>query len=342
MKTIIILIGSVSLLSACGLFISSDPDSFSQWVGNSIALVKMDQGYEELSFCVFTSDNSYNSNNRFAWLIPLPASAEYASASYAALEGLTKISGPVYQSSYSALSCSDNPEPADAWGGDYYEVLNNDRLDPTSQDTVYAESLAVISNWLANQGFVLSAAGQDLVRKYIEKGWKNYYVAIYLMGGYQNRVDVKLRFASSEPVIPMEIARANKFIYYNYYYGVDNDPNVTLYAYAVSDHKKANAWAELRYANNLSQKEIDNISVKYPGLGDDLTSGDYITKLAISYTEPTQSIESDVTFTDAADNIEYRQLYDKYSYYYYGSFDPFLVLVAFYFFKRKMNKRDVR
>jgi hypothetical protein len=200
----------------------------------------------------------------------------------------------------------------------------------------------VISNWLTNQGFVLSAAGQDLVRKYIEKGWKNYYVAIYLMGGYQNRVDVKLRFASSEPVIPMEIARANKFIYYNYYYGVDNDPNVTLYAYAVSDHKKANAWAELRYANNLSQKEIDNISVKYPGLGDDLTSGDYITKLAISYTEPTQSIESDVTFTDAADNIEYRQLYDKYSYYYYGSFDPFLVLVAFYFFKRKMNKRDVR
>jgi len=344
MKTLLCLITVVSCLPACGLLIS-EGDTNTQYLSNSLALVEMDQGFEELTLNVYTI-NSTNSTwdtliKHFAWLIPLPAMPEFEDANDAIVQSLSQITGPVFRRRIDYGGCYNSESQEEPWGSDYYEVMESELNNHVSRDTVFAESLAVITGWLASRGFNLSTIAANLVEKYIGRGWKYFYIAVYHIPHdwpASNRVGVRLRFASNEPVIPMEIAKANKFTY-DYNNNYDAFDHINLYAYAIAEHKQAHAKADLLYANKLNPEEIDNITSDHMALGIKFTSGDYITKLVFSFQSPDQDITSDLIMTDAADDNEYRELYSPDAYYYYMTVDPFLLLVAFYLFKLKWRKR---
>lgn len=343
----------ISFSLACGLFVSTDQDSNPVYVGNSVALIKSNQGYEELSMYIFVRIYEYYKHDtipgKFAWIIPLPGRPEVSSPNYSVFEGLSKISAPVYKKGgYDYyLDCSYRQPPQDFYGKDYYEVLQYPIREPEIYDTIYAETTDTIINWLANQGISLSSQVQNLLQTYINKSWQYFYLAIFT-AMFEGKVGVKLHFASSSEVLPMNIARANEFVYYHsgYYYGdyyYDGDEQISVYVYSISDHKRAYPSGALVYANSISLDELQNISDDFPNLGSELASGDYITKLKISYKEPDQSINEDIVLQQASDDDEYRELYESNDPIHYFAFDPVLLFLVCLMLRRKIRcLRNVR
>ncbi len=338
MKKLILSIVLVSLSYACGLFISTDQSSSPASVGNSVALIELAQNYEELSFYVHVE--YYDGDENFAWLIPLPAMPEVSSPNYSIFEGLSKISAPTYISrKHNDFGCSYYEGTGqEDYGRDYYEILQHETISPQFFNTLYAEAVDTIVAWLEYQGITLPSQSQNLIQEYIDKGWNYFYIAIFGGDFYGAKVGIKFRFASNEEVVSMHIARTNEFLYhYGYYY----DENcISMYTYSISNHKKTYSLGKLVYANSLNQNEIDAINEDFPTLGSKLESGDYVTKLEISYVEPNQSIIEDIVLQNAPDDDEYREFIEEYSYWYFA-INPLFILLAVLLLRQKIKVKSV-
>ena len=86
--------------------------------------------------------------------------------------------------------------------------------------------------------------------------------------------------------------------------------------------------AELVYANRVTSEELEHIARDLPLLGEYLMPEDYITKLKVVYTDPSD-ISSDIYLYQSPDDTEYHELWDPY----YGSVafgNSYLVLLLVY------------
>lgn len=324
MKKYFIILCFVSLSSACGLFLSVNPDSYHVNVGNSVALIDQEQGYEKLSLYVRLeiSQNYEYDSARFVWLIPLPTRPEIDDPDYQLFEGLSAISAPVYkETDYYGCAPYSYEEKA-LYSRDYYEVLQYESISPDSADTLYAEDIDTIINWLSNLGFTATSEQRKSIQYYIDKGWNYFYIALFKDIDYiwAAKAGIKFRFTSTEEVIPMHITHTNRFFY-------RSQDTFSVYTYDIANCKKAYVHGKLMYANSLTQNEVNSIERDFPALGSALESGKYITKLNISYENPEKTIVDDIVLDDAPDNKEYRELVGRDEYWYYGV-SPFFVLVA--------------
>ncbi len=330
----------VSCLSAYGMFVSSGQNT-PVYSGNAVGFISVEQNIEQLDLYVYVQKDYMDTV--FAWIIPLPAMPEVSTPELSAFTGLSRISAPVYKQQYDYGCEYSSPEVEDLYGKDYYEVLGYEMIYPQTSDTLYVENIDTLVNWLAAYNIPLSAQSQNLVTSYINKGWMYFYVAVYRTTMYHGKVGISLKFASEIEVLPMEIARGNAFTYYcdGYYSDYDNQIyTISIYTYSITDHKRAHALGKLLYANYINQDEAANIAADFPTLGAMLENGDFMTKLRIDYPHPDENIVDDIILTVAADDDEFRELYEEYDYVYMGMSPLFiLILLGILFFKNKLRQQ---
>ncbi len=341
MRILILFIALVSTATPYGLFVSDTPDSV--FTGSAIAMIKSEGDYEELSLFVIVRAN--HSSKKYAWLLPFPAQPEIGSIDYTFFDALSKISAPVYkETGYYDWACSGSYEPqAESVSKDYYEVLRFSTTTAIFERAIYTDTVATLIDSLANHGIILSQSSKEVIQSYTDKGWKHFYMGIFTSNDTK-KVGVKIRFATNEYVLPMFSAHNNKFTYYNHgYYSIPYDSyyygklQINVYTYTLSAHKKAYALGLLGYANHFTEDEIQAIDIDFPGIQSKFVSGDYLTKLKISYLEPSQSIKEDITLQDAPDDDEYREIAESYDYVLY-SINPIFLLLAFLMLRRKLRK----
>ncbi len=303
-----------------------------------IALIKHYGNIEELSIL---AKLNYVSQG-FAWVVPLPATPEIEEVNTDIFSELAEISKPVYQyrSYYFDCSSSGNPlREGDGRGDDYFLIVENAKnFDFLSTVVVYTNHVDSLKNWLEDNGYSVSEQVISYIQSYIDKNWNHFFCAKVLSGeSDRNSVGVKLTFATEEPVYPMKISRSN---YYSYAYPV-------LFLYVISAHKMTFPKSNLLYANQINEDELQKIKEDLPELGTYLSQDDFLTKLYKQYTSSTEM--EDITLSQAVDDKEYRELYGRNYYYYYGINVPlfpfgiflYLLINYLYYFYKKRKKLKV-
>ncbi len=303
-----------------------------------IALIKHYGSIEELSILA----KIYYGGEGFAWIVPLPSTPEIDEVSTDLFSELAEISKPVYQyrnSDFYCGSASPGYDRGEGKGEDYFIIIENAKnFDFLSTVVVYTNHVDSLKNWLENNGYSVSEQVISYIQSYIDKNWNHFFCARITSGGYdKNSVGVKLTFATEEPVYPMKISRAN---FYSYDYPV-------LFLYVISAHKMTFPKSDLLYANRINEDEIKKITEDFPELGSYLNQDDFLTKLYKQYTSSTEM--EDITLAQAVDDKEYRELYGRNYYYYYGINVPlfpfglflYLLINYLYYFHKKRKKLKV-
>jgi hypothetical protein len=297
-----------------------------------IALIKHYGNIEELSILA----KLFYVSQGFAWVVPLPSTPEIDEVNTGIFSELAEISKPVYRYRSYDFDCSSpgiSYDRGEGKGDDYFLIVENAKnFDLLSTVVIYTNHVDSLKNWLENNGYSVSDQVISYIQSYIDKNWNHFFCAKVLSGeSDRNSVGVKLTFATEEPVYPMKISRAN-------YYSSSS----LLFLYVISAHKMTFSKSDLLYANRINEDELKKIKEDFPESGAYLNQDDYLTKLYKEYTSSGEM--EDITLTQAVDDKEYRELYGRYYYNYYGMnvplfpFGLFLYLFInylYYFFKKR-------
>jgi len=334
-KTIFFLLIVCFKIFGDGVMIPPTNYNYEIYGSGQIALVKHYGSIEELSIL---AKLNYG-NQGFAWVVPLPSTPEIDEVSTDFFSELAEISKPVYRYRSYDFDCS-SPQPGygrgEGKGEDYFLIVERSKkFDFLSTVVVHTNQVDSLKTWLENNGYSVSEKVISYIQAYIDKNWNHFFCAKITSGASdRNSVGVKLTFESGDPVYPMTISRAN---FYSY-------PYPLLFLYIISSHKMTFPKSDLLYANLINENELKKITEDFPELGAYLNKDDYLTKLSKEYTSASEM--EDITLTQAADDKEYRELYGKYYYNYYGMNVPLfpfglflylLILCLYYYIKNRIK-----
>lgn len=330
MKKLISLIIFLALSYADGVIIP--PPGYEIESGGQVGILKYFGTTEELSI-VF---DSYSTGRSIAWIIPLPGPPTINTVSLDLFEELAKLAAPVHRNEYYyGGSCYGAPSSNldQEYSRDYFEIIQNLTLGFLTTVVIHTDKADSLKNWLRSNGFSTPDNAITLFQEYIGKDWTYFFAAKTDSTVFYDALGIQLSFTSAEPVFPMKISSANKYI--SWYY----DTKIPLYLYAVTDHKMTFDGSTLKYANMISAKELDEIGKDMPFLKSYLSVGNYLTKLEKRYASASE-MNADLVLKQAADDKEYRELIEPGGYYYYGDGLLWLIFIwPCYYLYRKVRQK---
>lgn len=283
------------------------PPEIEIWEPNQLAILKHSEGFEELSIVVKFEGNV----NDFAWVIPAPSQPSVDDVSHEVFDELAYLSRPIYRDRGAGCGCEDGGGWLYPFGGregssDYEERV--DEVEIVGEGTVgllhylilHATNAGVLQDSLESWGYHYPEEAESLFDYYIAKEWE-YFVTARVdtsgIGGnsghyYGNLQPIKLSFESDEPVYPMKISSLSS-------------QGTELILYVVTDHRMTFEKSTIRFANKLTEEELDGIGEQYPHLSEVFDEPCFLTKLE-RYLTPSQM--EDITPEQAEDDQEYREI----------------------------------
>ncbi len=304
MKKYLLFITALSLLWSDGSLWPPVGD-YEVYSSSQVAVLKKIPDGEELSILVKVVWSHYYSG--FAWIVPLPSGPQVQEIDEQIFTDLVHMSAPVYNGGgCSPFTRADYMDDATfRLGNDYIEVVSYYTigfLDAVVLHTDHADSLV---NWLSTNGYQIIDGAYDMLSDYIDRDWNYFFCArvdsALLETNYQN-IGVKITFETDSLVYPMKISALSSPYY------------IEVFLYIIDHHKMYLDGAELVYANRVTSEEHDHITRDFPLLSEYLAPEDYVTKLKVVYTDPSD-ISSDIYPYQSPDDTEYQEFWNPY----YGS-----------------------
>ncbi len=275
-----------------------------------VAFIKYEEGREEL----YIVNKHAEYRGTLAWVVPFSSKPTVDTFNLQLFDELYELSKPLRESygygcgpflkDYNSESLKEDIGKTDI------KIIETGELPGLEYIIIYAEREDTLKSWLLKNGFNVGNEVSSIFRFYIEKEWKFFFVA-KRKSDYSNVLGVKFRFETDTPLYPMKLTSINF-----------DTGDYELYLYIAAKHKMLVEDAELKYANNIDEREMEEIKKNYPYLADNLEHPLFITKIYKKYNSK-QEME-DIQLLLAPDDSEYREIED------YGSIDIFFLLgVAF-------------
>lgn len=279
------------VLFADGGFIP--PPDWEIWGSNQVATLMHSASFEELSVIVRFEGNTSD----FAWIIPVPSEPAVDSVSLEVFNELAYLSAPVRRERGMQCGCGGRAYDRSQDG---VEVVGEGTVGFLEYVILHATDPGVLRDSLESWGYEYPEQAESLFRYYIEKDWE-YFVAARVdssevegwSGHYYGYLQpVKLTFQSPEPVYPMKMSSISS-----------READVILYV--VAEHRMTFDGATLRYADRITDEELDLIGDQYPHLVQLFQGPRFLTKLERRFDE--EEME-DITLKRAPDDQEYREI----------------------------------
>lgn len=282
------------------------PPASEMYEPNQLAVLKHSGDSEELCIVVRFEGNT----NDFAWIIPAPSQPSVDPASRSLFDELARLSKPIYADR--GVGCGCEREPVYGPDGRGYlgegEGAVQDGVDIVGEGTVgllhylilHATDAGVLKDSLECWGYGYPGEAESVFGYYIEKGW-DYFVAARVdtsgVGGwpgyyYGNLEPLKISFESARPVYPMKISSLSS-------------GGTELVLYVIAQHRMTFDGSTLKFAQSITDEELDSILEDYPSLGELFQGGRFLSKLGKWFDE--EEME-DITLEQAQDDQEYREI----------------------------------
>lgn len=200
--------------------------------------------------------------------------------------------------------------------------------------TLSATDPDALITWLQDNDYNYSANDKDILDYYIQRGWVFTVMKLNVSDEsaipdyYLYNVNpILFRYSADSLLYPLRLSSIN---------AGDRTDVVT---YILSDSKMTFPGARVEYANQIDDKELDEILERYPAFGGLMGQSRYLTKLRRTFS--IMEMDADVEITPAPDNEEFRKVI------YYGvspatDFIPLGIVAVFFLAFQALSKRKKR
>ena len=292
------LLSSAAPVLADGGFFSAPEREI--WESSQIAFIQLADGLEDLKILPGFNGTATD----FAWIVPVPAVPELATADPELFYEAATLTQPVYKHRDAEWGCEQRE----------YAIMNPDGVQIISEEVVGmydtmvlgADNPDALADSLTEWGFLHAeniATVTPVLESYVYKGWV--FVAMkvneatleeelpYLQDYWYGQMQpIRLTFPSEEMVYPLHIS------------SLSSTYRSEVVIYTVGEHRMTYPGAETWYANKISASELSAISSRFPAVGAELAAGDFLTKLVREYS-PSQ-MSADLVLTPAGADDEFR------------------------------------
>lgn len=266
----------VSPASACGCGGAAPEPGTEVSVDRETALVSWSGGLEQI---VMKLDMRSDADTT-GLVVPTPSPATVTAGDPALFTALEAATAPIVTTEYDwwgpgivmggAAGAPDGGAPV---------VLDRVQIGPIEAVTLAASDAAGLQAWLDENGFALSDALLAELGPYVDDGWSFVALKLTADAAFDGELDpITFTFASDELVYPIRMSRA-----------ATTPQNVRLY---VLDDRRAGIAS-------------DEATTYWAGPVDDprLTAlGDFLTVIDLSYSDPANQINHDLTIGESADD----------------------------------------
>ena len=215
---------------------------------------------------------------------------------------------------------------------DSVDVINEQSAGVFNTVTLSADDPTALVNWLQDNGYNYTANDKDILDYYIQRGWV--FTAMKLNDSvenenldYYNVNPVLFRYSADSLIYPLRLSSINA------------GDRTNVVTYILSDSKMTFPGARVEYANNIDDKELDEILERYPAFGGLIGQSRYLTKLKRTFS--IMEMDADVEIVPASDDEEFRQVI-YYSILPVTDFIPLGIVAIFFLAFRALNERRKR
>lgn len=266
----------VAPAAACACGAAAPPSGSEVSVGQEHAIVSWKDGVQQLDLLL----GMLSADTETGLVFPTPAPATVSLGDLADFEAMDRVTTPRRVEEPDWWSFPGLGDGATA--GAPPEVLDRVQLGPVEAVTLAASDAGGLETWLVDNAYELSPEVTPLLESYVERGW--FFVALRLTGDAPLDGDLdplRFRFATDEPVYPLELSRA-----------ASSPQTVRLYVF--DDHRQRVSFV------GGGEPAASSTSWAAPVTGTEVERfGAYLTVVELYFSEPSTQILGDLEFRDA-------------------------------------------
>lgn len=266
------------------------------------AVLQLDDGVEDL--CILPE--FYGDAADFVWIVPVPALPTITQGDEQLFYQLGEMTRPVRRYRDADWGCEETDYYETGVAEDATQILADEVIGMYRTLIIASDDAADLADSLSAWGY-LHVENDDAVTAaleyYVDREW--YFVAMkvdqntigdeypYYDYWYGMMQPVRLRFAATQLVYPLRISQLSSL------------SSSAIHLYVIGDHRMTHANFETWYANRITSGELAAIRSRYPLVGDELQTGDFLTRLVWDNVRPEQMTE-DLYPAAASNDVEMR------------------------------------
>ena len=310
-----------AFLPAAGLVLADGgffrPPYYEIWESSQTAFIQHRDGIEDLRIL----PGFHGDAREFAWIVPVPALPTVGSADTELFVQAATMTQPLYRNRDSEWGCEQEGYDTIVRAPGGVEILAEQLVGMYRTMIIGADNAAALVDSLVDWEFLHSeniSTVMPILESYVDRGW--FFVTMKVDEAvleeelpdlpyywYGQMQPIRLTFPSDEMVYPLRIS------------SLSAATTSQVLIFTVSDHRLTFPGAETWYANRISASEWTAINRRYPALGAELETGDFLTKLRRDYS-PAQ-MTGDLVLARAGSDDEFRPVN-------YSGFPLFNLLLA--------------
>ena len=298
--TVVLLTGLAGPVLADGGFLSAP--EYLIYERTQSAVLQLRDGVEDL--CILPE--FYGDAADFVWIVPVPSLPTVTQGDELLFYQIAELTRPVYRYRDANWGCEETNYYDTGVAEDGTQILADQIVGMYRTLIISSDDGADLADSLSAWGYLHEENDEAVdaaLQYYVDREW--YFVAMridentlpeeypYYDYWYGLVEPVRLRFAADRMVYPLRISQLSSL------------SRSAIHLYVIGEHRMTHDLFETWYANRITSGELAAIRGAYPLVGDELQTGDFLTRLVWDNVRPEQMTE-DIYPTAAASDTELR------------------------------------